>query len=485
MRTSIKYKAALFLALLLILALGISSYLVLRGIATNQQQRYESQLAQQAQLANLYIRQDYAKTTDSAIDAFLKNKGYELTRQIGQLTGTHVILYDMREKEIGNSSPGLNSMDVKEVLEYAQQGKISYQISGETLYYLAPVAISNNQVGVIQLYYAMEEDHQFYHAIKNLFISIGSIIFIISFILGYLYFGRMANVIRSLKLAVDNVKLGNYRGIPAVRRNDELGALRQGIYFMSSQIEENIKGMKEEQQKLTLAVEKLRALEQQQRQFIGNVTHEFKTPLTVIKAYIDLMEMYPDDEKLVLDAKENISKETQRLHDMVEKTLHLAALEKYEFELDMQILQLDEILMEICGRMEGKIQRQGLQLYQDIKPIKVYGDRESMFQIFVNLIDNAIKYNNPKGKIVIKSFMEDNKANIEIQDTGIGIPMELRNKVFEPFYTVDKNRSRQSGGIGLGLALVKQMVEKQHGSISIVDTKEQGIHFLIKFPLQD
>ncbi|MDF2530885.1 MAG: histidine kinase [Clostridia bacterium] len=484
MRTSIKYKAVLFLALLLILTLGISSYLVLRGIATNQQQRYESQLAQQTQLANLYIRQDYAKTTDTAIDAFMRGKGYELTRQIGQLTATHVKLYDMRGQEIGNSSPGLNSVDVKEVLEYALRGKISYQISGQSLYYLAPVIISNNQVGVIQLYYAMEEDHQFYRTIENLFISIGSIIFIMSFILGYLYFGRMANIIRSLKLAVDNVKLGNYREIPVVKQKDELGALRQGIYFMSSQIEENIKGMKEEQQKLTLAVEKLRALEQQQRQFIGNVTHEFKTPLTVIKAYIDLMDMYPDDEKLVQDAKENIGKETQRLHDMVEKTLHLAALEKYEFELDMQSLQLDEILLEICDRMEGKIQKQGLQLYRELEPIKIYGDRESIFQIFVNLVDNAIKYNNPKGKIVIKSFMKDNDANIEIQDTGIGIPMELKDKIFEPFYTVDRNRSRQSGGTGLGLALVKQMVEKQHGSISIIDRKEQGTSFLIKFPLQ-
>ena len=330
----------------------------------------------------------------------------------------------------------------------------------------------------------MGEDHQFYNTIKNLFVSIGSITFLISFILVYLYFGRMTNVIRSLKLSVDNVKQGNYREIPEVRQKDELGALRQGIYFMGSQIEENIKGMKEEQQKLTLAVEKLRAMEQQQRLFIGNVTHEFKTPLTVIKAYIDLMEMYPEDQKLVQDAKENISKETQRLHDMVDKTLQLAALEKYEFELDMQNLQLDELLLEICSRMEGKIQKQGLQLYKDLNPVAVYGDTESLFQIFVNLIDNAIKYNNPKGKIYVKSYVRDYEVNIEIQDTGIGIPMELKDKVFEPFYTVDKNRSRQSGGTGLGLALVKQLVEKQKGTISIVDIEEPGTKFLIKFPLQ-
>jgi signal transduction histidine kinase len=194
--------------------------------------------------------------------------------------------------------------------------------------------------------------------------------------------------------------------------------------------------------------------------------------------------MYPEDEKLVQDAKENISKETARLYDMVEKTLQLATLEKYEFELDMQSLHLDELLIEICSRMEGKIQKQGLQLYKDIKAVKVYGDRESLFQIFINLIDNAIKYNNPKGKICIRSYVEDDGVNIEVEDTGIGIPKELKAKVFEPFYTVDKNRSRQSGGTGLGLALVKQLIEKQRGSITIIDKVEEGTKFLIKFPLQ-
>lgn len=483
MRISIKYKAVLFLALLLFLAVGASSYLVLQGIAENQQQRYESQLEQQTKTANLYIRQDYAKTTEIKIEPFMKSKGYELARQIGQITGTQVVIYDMKAQEIGNSSPGLSSMDVQDVLPYALQNKTTYQISGESLYYLSPIIISNEQVGIVQFYYSLEEESQFYNTIKGLFISVGSIIFLLSFILGYIYFGRITNVILDLKLAVENVKLSKYKEIPELHRRDELGDLRQGIYYMSSQIEQSMEAMTKEQQKLTLAVEKLKVLEKQQRQFIGNVTHEFKTPLTVIKAYIDLMEMYPDDEKLICDAKENISKETGRLYDMVDKTLQLATLEKYEFELDMQAISLDELLNEICSRMEGKIQKQGLRLYVDTKPVAVYADRESLFQIFINLIDNAIKYNNPKGKIFVKSYIKEDMANIEIQDTGIGIPEDSKELVFEPFYTVDKTRSRKFGGTGLGLALVKQLVEKQQGSIAIIDAIEPGTTFIIKLPL--
>lgn len=483
MTISIKYKSILFLALLLLVAVGAPSYLVLQGIAENQQQGYESQLAQQTQIANLYIRQDYAKTTKIEIEPYMKSSGYELGRQIGQMTGTQVVIYDMKGQEIGNSSPGLSNVDVKDALPYALQNKTTYQISGQSLYYLSPIIISSEQVGIVQFYYSLEEESKFYNTIKGLFISVGSIIFILSFILGYMYFGRITNIIVGLKLAVENVKLGKYKEIPELQRKDELGDLRQGIYYMSSQIEQSMEAMTEEQQKLTLAVEKLKALEQQQRQFIGNVTHEFKTPLTVIKAYVDLMEMYPDDEKLVRDAKENIGKETGRLYDMVDKTLQLAVLEKYEFELEMQVIAVDELLNEICSRMEGKVQKQGLHLYVDTKPAFVYADRESLFQVFINLIDNAIKYNNPKGKIYVKSYMKDDLVCIEIQDTGIGIPEDSRELVFEPFYTVDKTRSRQFGGTGLGLALVKQLVEKQRGSIAIADTIEPGTTFIIKLPL--
>jgi len=482
MRTSIKYKAAIFLALLLMLTLIISSYLVLQGIAQNQQQRYESLLYRDSQLANLYITQDYAKTVEISRETFFVHRAYELARQIGQMTGTHVMLYDLEGKEIGNSSPGLSGMEAEDIMPYALSGKISYQISQEDLYYLSPVIISNQQVGVIQLYYSLEEERHFYNTIRNLFFSIGSVIFFINFILGSLYFGRITNIIHSLKVAVDQIKQGDYHSVPQISRRDELGDLCQGIYYMSNQIEANIEDMKEEQHKLTLAVEKLRALEQQQRQFIGSVTHEFKTPLTVIKAYIDLLEMYPEDQKLVQDAKENIGKETQRLYEMVEKTLQLSALEKYEFELAMENIYADELLNEICSRMGGKIQKQGLQLIKEIERVRVYGDRESLFQVFINLIDNSIKYNRPNGKIIVRSYSKDDIAHIEIEDTGIGIPQDSLDKVFEPFYTVDKNRSRQSGGTGLGLALVKQLIEKQKGTISILRSSEAGTAFLIKLP---
>lgn len=483
MRSSIKLKSTLFLAVLLALTLGITGVIVLKGIEANQQQRYEELLSQQANIASLYIQQSYAAQERKAVQDYLSINGIALARHINRLIGTHVVLYDMSGKEIGNSAPGLSARSTEDTLSYALQGKVAYQVSGQTVYYLSPIEISGAQAAVVQLYYSLADDYSFYNNMRSLFISIGGLIFILSFISGYFYFNRMTNAIYKLKSAVNNIKQGSYHDIPEVNRRDELGDLRQGIYYMSSQIERSIEDMKEEQRKLELALDKLRALEQQQRQFIGNVTHEFKTPLTVIKAYLDLMEMYPEDQELARDAKSNISREALRLQEMVEKALELAALERYDFEIKLESIDIAEVLTDICSRMDGKAKKLGLTLYKDIKAGRLLADRESLFQIFINLIDNAIKYNRPGGSIAVKSYTQNDRVNVEISDTGIGIPKEAVDKVFEAFYRVDKDRSRATGGTGLGLALVKELVEKQKGTIAITDTGEHGTTFLITFPL--
>lgn len=252
---------------------------------------------------------------------------------------------------------------------------------------------------------------------------------------------------------------------------------------MSSAIERHIEEMKEEQRKLTLAIHKLQQLEQQQKQFIGNISHEFKTPLTSIRAYVDLLDMYRDDPKLIDEAIQSMGKESGRLYDMVEKVLHLAALEKYEFEQQAEVLKLDELLLDLCTRMQGKAAKFDLMLHTQLEPAVIWADRESLMQIFINLIDNAIKYNRPGGQIEVALHVDGNRANVVVRDTGIGIPAEAHDKIFEPFYTVNRDRSRISGGTGLGLSLVKQLAEAQQGELVLVRSSEDGTTFKVYFPL--
>jgi signal transduction histidine kinase len=391
---------------------------------------------------------------------FLNTKGVEFAKQLELLTGQSVVLYDSGG-EVVSKKPVSGALDsINQILEYALGGKTAYLVEQNELYYLTPLSVENEQVGVIQFYYSLTEDNEFYNRIRQMLILIGAVIFFLSFIMAYFYFNSFANGIIKLEHMIDRVREGHYN-IPILRRRDEIGRLSVGIQAMSSQINATMKEMVEEQEKLTLAVNKLSLLDQQQKQFIGNVTHEFKTPLTSIKAYIDLLEMYPDDAQLMETAKITIKSETERLYEMVDKVLQLSALEKYDFEYHPEKIDTKQIIQSVLQSLSGKMNKFGLKLEAELTEAYINADKDSVVVILINLLDNAIKYNKVNGKVLVKNYLQDNHVLIEITDTGIGIPKEASDRIFEPFYTIDKNRSRQSGGAGLGLSLVKKYTQKQ------------------------
>ena len=481
MRISIKIKFSVFLAALLLLTVAILSILVLDGIKKDQQVQYEAFLAQQARTANLYFIQLSLGESSVMPESFLTSGGNKLAEQLGRVIGQLTVLYDKNGKKIGESVAKSETGSVEKTLSFALQNKIAYQVEGDSLYYLAPLTVGSEQVGVVQLYYSLARNLEFYHYIRTLFVYIGAGVFILSFMLGYFYFNSFANGILKLKNMADRIRLGQYE-IEVPRRRDELGKLGEGIYDMSRQIVKTIGDMQAEQQKLTLAVAKLSQLEKQQKQFIGNVTHEFKTPLTSVKAYIDLLEMYPDDAELRETARVNIKRETERLYEMVDKVLQLSALEKYDFEYTLEKIDVRQIILQVCSSLKGKMEKFGIQLETHLTEAFIQADKENMVIILVNLLDNAIKYNKARGSIRIKNYAVGSSVFVEISDTGIGMPAEAESKIFEPFYTVDKNRSRQSGGAGLGLSLVKKLVEKQGGTVALVETGPSGSTFHLCFP---
>jgi len=482
MKISIKIKFSAFLGTLLILTVSVLSIIVLRGIKSNQQKEHEEYLAHQTKIANTYVNQMYITEPLSNKDEFLKKNAQELVRQLNSMNGMHAVIYDMRGEEIISSMAFNNSNKNQEILSYALNGKIAYELKTDTIVYIAPL-YNDIQIGAVKFEYSIEDDINFYNEIKALFISIGFIVFIFSFIVGYFYFNKYAEFILKLKKDTLNIKMGRYNIIVPCKRNDELGELSEGLYYMSNQIEKNIKEINEEHQKFKLTLEKVKKLEKQQRTFIGNITHEFKTPITVIKAYSDLLEIYSDDPNLLQDAKVNIAKETQRLYEMVEKILYLSSLEKYDFELQAQKIDIKEVLEEICSRMKGKAQKFNINMITNVQSATILGDKESLVHIFTNLIDNGIKYNEPKGNLYINNYIKDTYVFIEVSDTGIGVPEEVKEKIFEAFYTVNKDRSKKYGGVGLGLSIVKELVEKQNGTISLRDNETNGTTFLISFPI--
>ena len=483
MRTSIKLKFSLFLAVLLLLTVLLLSMQVLEGIKRNQQVQYERYLAQQAKTANSYFLQNVMTESVKVPQAFLASKGRAFAEQLELISGQGVVLYDVKGQVVSDKEKAapFNTDGIKKTLAFALENKTAYLAEGESLYYLTPLKAGNEQVGVIQFYYSLSDNLAFYNEIRQLFIFVGSGVFLISFALAYLYFAAFANGIIKLNQAVNRIREGHYQ-VAILSRRDEIGRLSEGIHAMSGQIMRTLRAMEEEQEKLKLAVDKLSRLDKQQKQFIGSVSHEFKTPLTSIKAYIDLLEMYPDDESLLETAKTTIKNESQRLYEMVEKVLQLSALEKYDFEFVREKLEISRIIQTVLDGLKGKMDKFGIRLETDLSQAFIEVDKDSITLILMNLLDNAVKYNKPRGLISVKSRTEGTEVIIEIADTGIGIPPDAAQRIFDPFYTVDKNRSRQNGGVGLGLALAQKYAQIQGGSITLLETGAEGSLFRVIFP---
>lgn len=488
MTNSLKIKSSIFLALLFITTVFLLGFLILTEIKQDQETRQIEFLREQSNIASIYVGQAIASDPDYREDdynsrmAILKKRQTEIIAQLQVMTGMKVTLLisSIYTDEVIEAPTYDTSTPFANMEQYATKNKIAYQQIGDKLYFISPLGTKGDAIGFI---YSLQESQRFYEKIQTLFMQIGAFVVILSFLLAYLYFNRITNGILQLQTATAKITQGTFPTITPLNRKDELGKLSSSIAVMSQQLQENIHAMEQEQTNLRLAVDKLKKLEKQQKTFINNITHEFKTPLSVVLAYTDLLDMYKDDPKLLEDARLNIKKEAQRLYDLVEKVLQLAALEKYDFEFQPEQLASDQLLQELCQRMNGKAQKFDVTIHADLQPATLFMDKESFYLIFINLIDNAIKYNCPNGEIWITSNVSEDKVTISIIDTGIGIPEKDIQKVFEPFYVVSKDRAKTSGGTGIGLALVKQLVEKQKGAIQLQQASKQGTEVRLTFPL--
>ncbi|MBB3108471.1 signal transduction histidine kinase [Paenibacillus phyllosphaerae] len=460
---SLRWRFLAALAALLVLTIAVLSTLVLRDIERNQRQRVESILKQRSELANLRISQTYLGDPQVDAQTFLRRSGPQLAADVSNLlSGTHVVIYNADGIEVGNSQPLSRTGNVADTLAIANQGKTVYQEADSQLIYMSPLVWTIGQVGVVQFEYSLAGDQQFYHTIALSIRTIGLIALAASFLLGLIYVQRVVHAIRKLQQATEQIRSGEYIVEPPVKRSDELGDLSEGITYMSLAIKQSM---------------------DRQKQFIGSISHEFKTPLTSIIAYTDLLDMYRDDPELLEEARCNMRREADRLLEMVEKVLRLSALEQYEFNQNAEPVELASLLAECCSRMSGKATKFELSLTTKLAEVTVMADRESLVHLFLNLLDNAIKYNVQGGEIVVSSTAEGGYAVISVRDTGIGIPEEAMDKLFQPFYTVSKDRARSTGGTGLGLSLVKQLAELQQGKIAVKSAIGAGSEFTVTLPL--
>ncbi|NLY74355.1 MAG: PAS domain-containing protein [Firmicutes bacterium] len=230
-------------------------------------------------------------------------------------------------------------------------------------------------------------------------------------------------------------------------------------------------------------VTKLRRLETMRQDFVANVSHELKTPLTSIKGFVEtLLDSDLNDKETLRKFMTIISQEADRLNNLIHDLLDMSKLESGQTELRRKHLDLEALIDSIILSVANRIEAKQLKLKKDLQAKTILGDEDLAREVFINLVDNAIKYTPAGGEIIVGSARGEGETIVYVRDTGIGIPAENLPRIFERFYRVDKGRSREMGGTGLGLSIVKHIMERHGGKVSVWSEPGQGSEFKLIFP---
>ena len=256
----------------------------------------------------------------------------------------------------------------------------------------------------------------------------------------------------------------------------------QAQNLAASRIEENkVKELNQLSVSYNKMLERLSDAFEIQRQFTANAAHELRTPLSLMQVQLDLYNStrHPDNDADTLQTIKMVTEQNGRLSKMVKTLLDMSELQTVGRDDEIMV---DALVDEVLADLDPLAQEKNIKLTGKCKNITMVGSDILIYRLVYNLVENAIKYNHSGGQVTVTAYRKEKHVYLSVEDTGNGIPEELRERVFEPFFRVDKSRSRELGGVGLGLALVREIVRVHNGSILVKNNANSGTTFEVIFP---
>ena len=320
--------------------------------------------------------------------------------------------------------------------------------------------IGNIKIGSYGLLYYMDNDVDFLKEINKVITSIGIVMVLITIFIAILISNNISKPVEVVSNMANLIGGGDYDNKIDYDSNIvEIDMLIKSINNLSSKLEEQ---------------ENLR------KRLTTDISHELRTPLTSIQTHLEAMIdgiWEPDTERL-----NSVNEEVIRLTNLVNQLQNLAKFDSEKSKLNLAKVNVKNLIMNVVYNNQGKALEKNINIECDLESIDSYLDKDKISQVIVNLLSNAIRYTNNGGKIFISSYKENNNLKIQFKDNGIGIPKENIKYIFERFYRVDESRSKNTGGIGVGLTIVKSIIDLHQGTIEVRSEVNKGSEFIVMLP---
>lgn len=387
---------------------------------------------------------------------------YQLRDTKGKVIDSNIIdeMSELLEKGTSSALEGRAVLNIK-YTDVDAIGILSYPIYSDSKF-----------IGIINIASSFSDIYADNIKTINMITRIEIGIFVFIFSAAYLFASSMIKPILTLTKQVQSVEEGNYEGNIEIKSKDEIGILIKEFMLMKDKIKEQIETINKEK-------EKVEKLEEVRREFFNNVTHELKTPLTAISGYSQmLLQNRTEDEEFKHRAEERIYLESERLHklvlDLIEVSKGTLFLEEDKIQIEM-----DKLLGDVCSDMKIKADKYSVSINKNIAEGKVFGQQRKLQQLFINLVDNAIKYSFKGSTIYVTGKKIENAYEIKVKNIGKPIDENTYNHIFEPF--IKGKDEVEKGSSGLGLYICSEIVKEHEGHITIENGNE--ITVKVEIPL--
>ena len=436
--------------------------------AIDQRVRYTQK--QCAVLSDQIVMNGFRNYNMSSLSDEAGENVFEVEQLANNLEG-RILLVDSRFKILADTyNRNCGKYLVTKETIHAMQGKeVAYRYIGKQyLQVITPIQDKNNDKsdvrGLIIAMVSLQNCNEMSEYLHDQRDNLVGIFFIITLIFSVLVALLIRNNFRRMQNELDIIAAGH--------QEEGLGQENfREFYNLSSSFNKIINRYKE--------------LENTRQEFVSNVSHELKTPITSMRILADSLLMQPDVpvelyEEFMNDIVHEIDRENQIITDL----LTLVKMDKTEADLNIASVAINDLLESILKRLKPIASKRNIELVlESYRPVTAECDEVKLTLALSNLVENAIKYNVAGGWVQVTLDADHKFFYVTVDDSGIGIPEEYQDKIFERFYRVDKARSRETGGTGLGLSITKNIIQMHHGAIKVASKEDEGTTFSVRIPL--